>query len=445
MRRRAAAFSLALLLMLIGALWLLYRPDLALHVATSAISQTFCDEVFISGLDPQRVFSEEIEPDPGFRILLKRIHYTIDRTHRRVLTNWAGRFASTATLDGRYGCTLGEPLAATTNIDLPAASVETLPVVSPATPSLAAALDRAFAEPNHPPYRRVRAVVVMRNGGIIAERYASGIYRDTPLLAYSVSKSVINALIGILVKDGKLNLYTPAPVAAWRSSSDPRHVITLDQLLRMSSGLKLDERDTGFDPVSRMLFTQPDMATYAEGAALKQAPGTRWEYTSGNTLIASSILRDAVGGSRNDVQNFAQHRLFDPLGMRHVILEFDKVGTPIGSTRILAPARDWARFGNLYIDDNLHLLPPDWVAYATKPTLGSDYGSGFWLHLSAPSKSIPADAFFASGKFGQRIVIIPSHRLVIVRFGVTIDPPSFDIKGLRQLVVDVLEAENSTQ
>jgi len=205
----------------------------------------------------------------------------------------------------------------------------------------------------------------------------------------------------------------------------------------MSSGLNLDERDTGFDPVSRMLFTQPDMAAYAEKASLKHPPGHVWEYTSGNTLIAGSILRDAVGGHRDDVLNFAEQHLFDPLGMHHVTVEFDRAGSPIGSTRIFASARDWARFGNLYLDDNHHILPPDWVAYCTKPTLNSDYGSGFWLHIGSPSNGIPADTFLASGKFGQRIVIVPSAHLVVVRFGVTIEP-TFDMQGLRQLVADVL-------
>ena len=293
--------------------------------------------------------------------------------------------------------------------------------------------------------------LVMRDGRIAAERYAQGIEPDTPLLGYSVSKSVINALIGILVREGKLNPYAPAPVGAWSSPADPRHSITLDQLLRMTSGLNLEESDSGFDPVSRMLFSERDMAAFAEKAKLKSKPGQTWAYTSGNTLIASAILRDAVGGHAADVLRFAHRQLFDPVGMQHVTMEFDDADTPIGSTRIYASARDWARFGELYLNDGVvddkRILPEGWVAYSTQPTLDSPYGSGFWVNAGQAADArgrvqagMPADAYFASGNFGQRIVIIPSQRLVIVRFGATIDPPDFDIRGLTRLVADVIAA-----
>jgi hypothetical protein len=435
--------------------WCIYRPDLTLRVGTASVSQTLCDEIFISGLDGKRIFAEEIQPRRGIHILLKRLRYSIDGQRRQVVATWAGHFESVATYQEGYGCALGEAGSGTGEVApgvAPAGAQENpaMPIAL-ANAKLAEALARAFAEPPRPPYRRVRAIVVMRDGKIVAERYASGIGPDTPLLSYSVSKSVINALIGILVRDGKLNLYAPAPVSAWRSPADPRHAITLDELLRMTSGLKLEESGTGFDPVSRMLFCERDMAAYAERAGMKHAPGQTFEYTSGNTLIACAILRDAVGGHRDDVLRFAQRELFGPLGMQHVTVEFDGAGAPIGCTRIFASARDWARFGELYLNDGVvdgkRILPPGWVAYSTKPTLGSDYGSGFWVNAGQAENArrrveagMPADAFYASGLFGQRVVVIPSQRLVIVRFGATIDPPDFDIRGLIRLVSDVIAA-----
>jgi CubicO group peptidase (beta-lactamase class C family) len=428
-----------------------YRPDIAIKVGTASSSQTICDEVFVSGLDANRVFAEEIRPQRGARILLKRLRYTVDSQRQQVVTTWAGHFASVATYRKGYGCTLGDPDALGAAPDFPSAASSDDPVV-PVTPDdgkLSEALDRAFAERPQPPYRRVRAIVIMRDGRIIAERYAQGIGPSTPLLSYSVSKSVINALIGILVRQGKLDLYAPAPVSAWNSPGDPRHAITLDQLLRMTSGLNLEESDTGFDPVSRMMFIERDMAGYAEKARLIAKPGQTWEYTSGNTLIAAAILRDAVGGHAADVLRFAYSQLFDPVGMRHVTMEFDDAGTPIGSTRICASARDWARFGELYrnhgVVDGKRILPEGWVAYSTRPTLDSPYGSGFWVnagqHPDARGRvqaGMPVDSFYASGLFGQRVVIVPSQRLVIVRFGATIDPPDFDIHGLTRLVADVI-------
>ncbi len=433
-----------------------YRPDLAIKVGTASISQTLCDETFVSGLDADRVFDEEIRPQGGLRILLKRLRFTVDPQRRQVVTTWAGHFTSVATYHNGYGCTLGDGTANASSVapDLTSAASSDNPTtpITPVNTKLSEALDRAFAEPPQPPYRRVRAIVVVRDGRIVAERYAQGFGPDTPLISYSVSKSVINALIGILVREGKLNLYAPAPVGAWASPADPRHSITLDQLLRMTSGLNLEESDSGFDPVSRMMFSERDMAAYAEKAKLKAQPGSTWEYTSGNTLIASAILRDAVGGHAADVLHFAHSELFDPVGMQRVIVEFDDAGTPIGSTRIYASARDWARFGELYLNDGIvngkRILPEGWVTYSTKPTLDSPYGSGFWVNAgqSADARGrvqagMPADAYFASGNFGQRIVIVPSQRLVIVRFGATIDPPDFDIRGLTRLVADVIAAQ----
>jgi CubicO group peptidase (beta-lactamase class C family) len=319
------------------------------------------------------------------------------------------------------------------------------------SPALQAALEHAFAEPQSGPRRQVRAIVIARNGEIIAERYAPGVSRDTPLLGYSVGKSVINALVGILVREGRLDTTAPAPVPEWRAAGDPRAAITLDELLRMTSGLALDETDSGFDPVSRMLFLEPDMAAFAARAALRDQPGTRWNYTSGNTLLVSRIVRDTVGGRAEDVAAFAHAELFAPLGMRNVRLCFDAAGTPVGSTLILASARDWARFGNLYLTDGSvggrRILPTGWVRYSTKPTDGSDYGAGFWVNAGAAQNArgrvaagMPQDSFFASGKNGQRIVVVPSRGLVIVRMGATVAPPDFDIAGLERLVVEASEA-----
>jgi len=449
MRRTAIWFASVLVLAVAIAVAVWVRAQPAIRVGAAVISQTLCGETFVAGLDPQRVFREEIAPRPELHLLLRHARYTIDRQRRQVITTWRGHFAAVATFHPGYGCSLGEvSFPKPSNDSETSARPLELPVFA-SNPKLEAALNRAFAEPGGPEYRQVRAIVIMRDGRIIAERYAPGISADTPLLGYSVSKSVVNALVGILVREGRLDPGAPAPVAAWRSSNDPRHVITLEQLMRMTSGLDLPEKDTGLDPVSRMLFLESNMAAYAERASLKAKPGMSWEYTSGNTLIVSSIIRDHVGGHAEDVVRFAHRELFDPVGMKHVVMEFDAAGTPIGSTRIYASARDWARFGDLYLNNGVikgrRILPENWVAYSTRPTPDSDYGAGFWVNtgqsLDARRRveaGMPADAYFASGNFGQRIVIVPSRRIVIVRFGATINVPGMDIGGLIRLVADVL-------
>jgi CubicO group peptidase (beta-lactamase class C family) len=219
--------------------------------------------------------------------------------------------------------------------------------------------------------------------------------------------------------------------------------------LRMTSGLTIPETDTGLDAVSRMLFTEPDMAGFAAHMPLEQKPGSVWAYSSGNTLLAARLITDAVGGTETDVLNFARTALFGPLGMHSAVIETDAVGTPVGSTFILASARDWARLGLLYLNDGVvaghRVLPDGWVGYTRRPTLNTDYGAGVSTNADAngPAKGriragMPEDAFFASGRLGQRIYIIPSKRLVVVRFGVT-QSADFDIAGdlrlLRELNV----------
>ena len=323
-------------------------------------------------------------------------------------------------------------------------------VVDPASEPLRAALDRVFAEPPGEPVRGTKAVVVVHDGRVVAERYAPGYGLDTPMLSWSMNKSVVNALTGVLVRQGRLAVGAPAPVPAWRDPSDPRHAITVEQLMRMTSGLALDETNTGFDPASRMLFLEPDMAGFAQTAALAAPPGTRYHYSSPSTLILSRIIRDAVGGRAEDVRRFAERELFAPLGMRGVTLEFDATGTQVGSTYMYATARDWARFGQLYAADGVaggrRILPEGWVDYSASPTAGSrdGYAAGFFTNRGESEFArlrvrggMPADSFFASGTQGQRIVVAPARRLVVVRLGRSQDWETFDIRGLIRLVADV--------
>ena len=258
--------------------------------------------------------------------------------------------------------------------------------------------------------------MVVHDGRVIAERYAPGYGIDTRVIGWSATKSVTNALIGILVRQGKLAVDGPAPIAAWSDPRDPRHAITIDNLLRMNSGLDIGDSltasaATAFDPSAHMVFGMRDMAAFAENAPLQAAPGTRWSYTNGNTILLSRIIRDSTGGDAASVLAFARRELFDKLGMRHVTLEFDATGTPIGSSHMLASARDWARFGLLYLNDGVvggeRLLPPGWVDYSAAATPGSErygYGAGFWTNRGDGegqryriAQGLPADAFMARG------------------------------------------------
>jgi CubicO group peptidase (beta-lactamase class C family) len=280
---------------------------------------------------------------------------------------------------------------------------------------------------------------VLHGDSIIAERYAPGYGTMTRLQGWSLKKSVINALVGILVREGRLDVRQRAPVRAWSRSGDPRRAITVDDLLRMTSGLALRETNSGFDPVSQMLFLERDMSAFAEDAHLEAAPGSEWHYSTGNTVILGRIIRDAVGGSADDVARFAREALFGPVGMRTAVLEFDATGVPIA---VYASARNWARFGRLFATDGVvggqRILPEGWVTYSTTPTLQSGYGAGWWLGgpLWRPDWGLPSDAFYAAGHLHQKVLVIPSAGIVIARFGTTHAPDD----GLGVVAQEVLGA-----
>jgi CubicO group peptidase (beta-lactamase class C family) len=447
------------------ALTAVYAHDVP-KVATGFLANVLCTETFVSGLDPERNVAETLAAMPGTGLIGWAMDYQVDRVRKDVTVSLLGLGRSHAVYRGELGCYLdhGDAVAAITT---PPANEKQQPpllpeiagpsVVVPQSAALAAALDRGFAEPDAPPFKRTRAVVVVKDGRIIAERYADGIGIDTPLLGFSSTKSVISALTGILVRQGKLLLDQPAPVAAWRDPADPRHAITVDHLLRHTSGLALGSSlqaslGAAFEPVNRMKFMETDMASFAEAAQLETQPGSVWNYHDGNYLILSKLILDASGGKAADVLRFARTELFAPLGMRHVTLEFDGAGTPEGSSQMLASARDWARFGQLYLSDGVvggkRILPEGWVNYSAAPTPNAfvGYSAGFWTNLGDSfgakyriENGWPRDAFFAKGSIGQYVIIIPSQHLVIARFGRTVNWP-LSADGVSQLVGDVIAA-----
>jgi CubicO group peptidase (beta-lactamase class C family) len=435
-------------------------------VATGFVANILCSETFVSGQQPDRIFRETTAAMPGASLITWALDYQVDRARKEATVTFLGFGRSHAVYREGFGCYLdhGDAVA---DISAPPADAKASPallpdiagpaVVAPVSPQLAAALDRAFAEPEQPPMRATKAVVVVKDGRVVAERYAEGYGIDTPILGFSATKSVISALTGILVRKGALTLDQPVPITAWQGAGDPRGAITLDHLLRHTAGLAIGsslEASLGaaFEPVNRMKFMESDMGRYAESIELATPPGSAWNYNDGNFIILSHLIRNATGGHAADVVRFARSELFGPLGMRNVTIEFDASGNPEGSSQMLASARDWARFGMLYLNDGMagskRILPEGWVKYSASPTPNGwvGIGAGFWTNLGDSfganyrvEHGMPRDAFFAKGTIGQYVIIIPSEKLVIVRLGRSPNwPPEVD--GVFRLVSDVVAA-----
>lgn len=433
----------------------------ALAVAPNLVTHQLCSAVFVAGADPDAYYRQVLGPDlAGFGALVR---HHVDREKGEVTASLAGGFKSRAIYRGAEGCLVVQgPVRPPEAAPAPTAPSLLPPiagpgVVTPTDPALAAALDRAFAaDPKGPP-NITQAVLILHDGKVVAERYAPGYGVDTPLHGWSMTKSVTNALIGVLVRERRLSALGPAPVPAWSDPADPHHAISVDNLMRMTSGLEFGQSlqqdwKVAFDPTAQMVFATPDMAGMAERAPMGAKPGEVWRYSNGNILLLSRMIRDAAGGDAGSVLRFAHAELFDKLGMTHATLEFDAVGTPIGASHMWASARDWARFGMLYLDDGVvggqRILPAGWVDDAARLTPGSEafgYGAGFWTNrgdqTAAPlhRAGMPRDAFFARGSLGQFVVIVPSARLVIVRMGVSRDRGEY-IRQMDRLTADAVAA-----
>ena len=266
------------------------------------------------------------------------------------------------------------------------------------------------------------ALLVVKGGELVYERYDAGANPIYLQYSWSMAKSITHALVGILVKQGKLDIYAPAAVPEWQH--DERKEITLDQLLRMSSGLKFNEDyvdGQASDVIPMLQFEgRHDTGAFAANMPLIHKPGTVWSYSSGTTNIICRILRDIVGGGASGMLKFMNDELFEPIGMRTATPKFDTSGTFIGSSFLFATPQDFARFGQLYLRggtwDGREILPREWVDYARSITYRDQeycYGAQWWMRPDKP------EWFYCGGYDGQRIFCIPEKDAVIVRCGRT--------------------------
>jgi CubicO group peptidase (beta-lactamase class C family) len=409
------------------------------NVATGYTAKAVCSYHFLTGQDLESIMSE-LPSNP----LIPFLRPQIDETKgEATVTLWGWAAKQKAILRPGLGCTLlaGNGLFETRPALLPSPAPidpnQPWPlgevVAAEKSPTLEAVLDKWFQNPDPANPRRTRAIIVVKDGQIIAERYGEGFSKDTLFQGWSMAKSVTNALLGILVQQGTLDIHAPAPAPEWQSSNDPRKAITIDQLIRMSSGLEFNE-DYGdlSDGVTQMLYNQGDMAAYAAAKPLAGTPDTVWNYSSGTANILSRIIRDTVGGTITDYWAFPQEALFHRIGVNSAIIEPDASGTFVGSSYVYTTARDWARFGLLFAQDGIwngeRILPEGWVNYVRTPTPPSQgqYGGMWWLNAGQAGKpetkewpDMPDDIYYASGHDGQDVVIFPSQNMIVVRLSVS--------------------------
>ncbi len=436
--------ALANALLAVAALTFVWAVDVLRRIAAVGASykaKALASAYFVSGLDIDPESAPEVSAEAY--TVMRLFKARVDRAAKTVTVSCFGLQPRTAVWRAGLGAALAlRPLPPAPAMPLPKKAAP-LPVkLEKKLQSLAeAALDEL---PGRPP-RRTRAIVILRNGAVAAEAYGAGISATTPLNGWSMTKSVTAALIGTLVGQGKLSLPQDKLLAQWRTAGDPRGEITLEDLLRMRSGLRFEE--VYADPLSdvnRMLFAEPDAASFAASRPLAAKPGTVWKYASGTTNILSLIARRTLGEAAYPA--WPRTALFDAAGMESAVFETDASGTFVGSSFLFATARDWARFGQVYADGGRGILPAGWTEFCAMPTPQSTdlrYGAQWWLKLSKElgggtpaADKLPKDALHALGHEGQCVTVIPSKGLVIARLGLSIDVTAWDQAAFCAAVLD---------
>jgi len=432
--RRVALVVVGLLVLAVGGGYVWQRP--LLLTGTGYAAHNACALAAITGRgDPE----DDLPPNPLVPVL-----HTATRPDSATSSILGVLAPQTAWASAGFGCTLDDRRP-----DLPKATVVNAAgnpfadaAAPEAAPAVGEALDHAFGV-DLPASDRAelgtRALVVLEDGELVAERYAPGFGRTTPQLGWSMTKSVTDLLVGRLVQEGRISLDDDHLRPEW--DGDRRADITVRQLLQMTSGLAWDETYALNTPITRMLYLEHDMGGYAAAQGLAHDPGTYRQYSSGSTTLLCSVLAARTGLGAN----LPRDLLFGPLGLSSAVLEPDAAGTPVCSSYLWATPRDWAAVGQFALDDGVwngrRLVPAGWLAASTKAVAvgggeSTPYGSGWWpnqgLDGALVEPGLPADAYFAEGHDGQWTIVVPSRRLVVVRLGFT--PTRDDSRGLSTAV-----------
>lgn len=292
--------------------------------------------------------------------------------------------------------------------------------------------------------KRTRALLVLYKGQLIAEKYGSGITKETPLIGWSMTKSIASTVIGALVKDGVVSLEQDHLFEAWEN--DERNKITLNNLLQMNSGLEWDENYNRMSDATNMLYRDVDMSELQITKPQVGKANESWNYSSGISNIVSKFIRNQFD-SHQEYLDYWYSAFIDKIGMHSMVLETDSAGNYIGSSYSWATARDWAKMGQLYLQkgqwNGTQIFDENWSDYVMKATNTSsgDYGAHFWLNSGGQFGDVPRDVYFMNGYQGQCVLIYPSDNLVVVRLGLT-DSSKFDFNGMLKGIQEAVGITN---
>lgn len=457
MRWLARAALIVALIVVLGFGYLVVAPPDLIRVGANYTAKMVCSNVFLAGRDAQQVLAIDVQA-PGHPLLrLMRIDVDADAgTVRAGLFGIIG--GGMAVHRPGYGCaslpdgdrTQLADVEAPQTMPAPDAQAQ-WPDGNRIAPLVNEALDAVLNDADLVGVG-MRAVIIVKDGRIIAERYGDGFGPQTPLVGWSVAKTVTGALIGRAVRQNLIQLDQPPGFEGW--DTDDRAQITLADMMGMTPDLEWNEGYGSVSDVTRMLFLEPDMAGFVAAkprdAETVEGVGASFLYSSGTTVLLSRAWQDAFD-DRQQAAAYPRQALFDPLGMTSAIMEMDATGTFVGSSYVYATARDWARFGLFMAQRGVwngrSLLPVGFVDWMITPHPASNgrYGNGqIWLEpagawMEGPNPQLPQDGFYMNGHDGQSISVIPSQGLVVVRLGLTPTDQGYKVAHLVQAVIDALQ------
>lgn len=442
--KKKLIIRIVLALVLIGLIYGGYYFIARLPIITAYAAKDMCSCVFIGGRDPQDVIDNEFQFS-----LVKYAHAEVDQKNHTVTATVWGMGSKTAYYHPQKGCAILNEMEAEKFLN------ETIDITVPDTtyfkeliedktnpsinyPKLDLAINRAFEDEDPEKPFGTRAIVVLKDGKLISEKYADGFDKDSKQLGWSMTKSIFSALIGIAIQQDFISSVDENNLfKEWKG--DDRKNITLKQLLQMNAGLEWTEDYGDISEATRMLYESDDMVKFTLACEQEAKPGKHWEYSSGCSNLLSGLLRQRMDYEK--YFHFPRVELFERIGATSFRVETDAAGNYVASSYAWATARDWAKFGQLYLNGGIteygeQLFPKGWVEFSVEEANDSkgQYGAQFWLPTKEEYPNAPEGMFFADGFQGQRIFIIPSHNVVIVRLGLTrFEQPDYD-----QMITEIL-------
>lgn len=397
-----------------------------MKVATGYAAKYVCSATFVSGLDENIIISDLD------LTMVNKVKYTINHEEKYVegtLFGMAKQIAWFRKTDQACGCIVAEnkitydqSLKSIPNQTFHPVDTLYWPVGDRLRDTVLKGVDRAklqkVVDETLASNSAARAITVTYKNFLLAEAYADGVDQNTRLLGWSMTKTMSNALIGNLVKNGIVDIDKPTGIPEWQQ--DERKNITLKNLLQMSSGLDWEEDYGKLSNVTQMLYLEPDMVSYSLKTILRSRPGSEWVYSSGTTNILTGIIRSNFA-TEQEYLDFPYDSLFKVIGMNSAVLETDRANNYVFSSYCWATARDWTRFGLLYLNEGnwfgKQVFTPEWTRYSITPASSSEgqYGAQIWLNAGRKEMpSAPPDAYYEDGFGGQRVLMIPSKNLAVV-------------------------------